>query len=169
MAITVEDGSSNPLAESYASVTTADAYHALRGNILWTGDDPTKEAALRKATTFMDGTYRTRYIGRKRDPNQRLAWPRINAVDLDGWLRPLDSLPPEVVDACCEAALRSIEGNVAPDVINSGVVTYFRDKVGPLEQETHYLGGDLRTRYLGIEDILSGIVRGRGSVELVRS
>ena len=37
--------------------------------------------------------------------------------------------------------------------INSGIVTYYRDKVGPLEEETHYVGGSMRTRFTAVEDI----------------
>ena len=165
----VETGSCLPDAESYVSVTDADAYHAARGNVVWAGDDTTKEAMLRKAASYMDGFYRTRYIGRKRSPDQALCWPRINAVDVDGWLYPLDVVPRAISQACCEAALRALTGDLQPDVVNSGIITYYRDKTGPLEEETHYQGGSVRTRYMALEDILSGVVRGRGIVELVRS
>lgn len=173
--LVVEDGSCRPDAESYASVAVADAYHQARGNPGWTGvarqtgADAVKEAALRKAASYLDGTYRARYVGRKRSGEQALAWPRISAVDTDGWILPIDSVPPAMVRAACEVALRAMGGDIQPDVANSGIVTYYRDKVGPLEEETHYVGGSMRTRFTSVEDALSGIVRGRGTVELVRS
>ena len=60
-------------------------------------------------------------------------------------------------------------GDIQPDITNSGAITYYRDKVGPLQEETHYQGGSMWTRYTAVEDALSNIVRGRGSVEPVCS
>jgi hypothetical protein len=117
MALDVETGVGLPDAESYASVETADAYHQARGNAAWTGDDAAKEAALRRSTEYLDGLYRTRWLGQPATPGQGLAWPRASVRAPGGFL-PSDALPKALVRACCEVALRELQtpGGLTPDI-----------------------------------------------------
>jgi hypothetical protein len=71
MTIIVEDGSGIIGANSYASVAYADSYFTLRGITTWTGANSLKEAALIKATDYIDLRFRRRFIGWKQfDPQE---------------------------------------------------------------------------------------------------
>lgn len=106
-------------ADSYASLAQALAYHAAKGNAAWaTATDPNRETALRRATAWTDATYRSLWPGyRVNHRNQSLDWPRYAAVDNEGWIVDYTSIPIEVVNATCEAALRELAtpGSLSPD------------------------------------------------------
>lgn len=106
-------------ANSYASVAVADAYHLLRGNSTWTEADALKEAALIRATQWIDGRYGNRWPGtRWKLRLQALDWPRIDAWDRDGGLIDASTIPVEIINATAEAALRELvtPGSLSPDV-----------------------------------------------------
>lgn len=115
MALITEDGTGIDDAESYASVEEADAYHSDRENTAWADAEPTsKEAALRKATDFIETVYGPRFFGERLVPSQNLSFPR-DPVSWDGspsW----DGVPPRVVRATAELALRVVKGvDLMPD------------------------------------------------------
>ena len=98
----VEDGTGKADAESYLSVADADSYHTARANSAWADvAEPTKEAALRYATDYLDGTYRWR--GEIKEETQALGWPRDGAYDDEG--RELTGLPRTLRHATAEIAL----------------------------------------------------------------
>lgn len=85
MALVHEDGSGVSGAESYVSLSDADAYHAARSRTDWTAADAAiREAALRKSTDDVDARFAGRWLGRIQTASQTLAWPRAEAVDADG-------------------------------------------------------------------------------------
>jgi hypothetical protein len=171
MALIVEDGTGKADAQSYVDVAGADAYHAARGNAAWatsTAEDGTattrpaeeREAALLRATAFIDATYRDRFPGyRARGRAQALEWPRVGAFTLvpdngrsaaflpgqDHLFRsgvdaiPSTEVPREIVAAVCEAALREAAepGALAPDLERGGAIK--RLAAGSVEIE--YAGG----------------------------
>jgi hypothetical protein len=117
MALTTTPG--DAAANSYASLVTAAAYHTARGNTAWTGTDAAKEAALIRATQWLDGRYGDRWPGvRWKLRLQALDWPRVDAFDRDGTDIDFDEVPVEVVNATCEAALRELTtpGILSPDI-----------------------------------------------------
>jgi hypothetical protein len=117
MALTTTPG--DAAANSYVSLADANTYHTARANSAWTGTDAAKEAALIRATQWLDGRYGDRWPGtRWKLRAQALDWPRIEAYDRDGTDIDYDSIPPEVVAATCEAALRELAtpGSLSPDV-----------------------------------------------------
>ncbi|WP_122593277.1 DnaT-like ssDNA-binding protein [Pseudomonas viridiflava] len=129
----------------YGTVAEADAYHAARGNTAWTGEDMAKQAALIRASAYIDGKYQsqnscgrwesmftgTKTFGRSQD----LQWPRKNAFDSDGELLPESDVPVEIQRATYEAALRELTapGSLSPDYIASAAIK--RQKVDVLEIE----------------------------------
>lgn len=135
MAIVVEDGTGLSTAVSYASAATADAYHLARGTTTWTGMTADKEAALVRATAALDALCASRWpSGSVRETeDQALAWPRIDAYDVDGYY--LEDLPTPIVNACCEAALVELvsPGALSESLYRGGAV--LREKVGPIETE----------------------------------
>jgi hypothetical protein len=140
MALLVEDGTIVAGAESLASVADADLYHTNRGNTSWTGVTATKEAALRRATDYMQQTYRQRWKGYRKDAVQALDWPRTfvyleefvhGAVGTFPFLVPDTIVPLEVKNACCELALRALSGELSPDIGRQAI----SKAVGPIRVE----------------------------------
>ena len=75
MALIVEDGTGLQNSESYISVSSADDYHAKRGNTAWAAlDAAAKEAFLRRGTEYIDTVYT--FKGHRLKHDQALAWPR---------------------------------------------------------------------------------------------
>lgn len=124
MTLTVEDGTGLEDAESYLSVSDADAYHAARANEAWNDyDTATKEAALRKATQYIDGRWGRRFPGAPLTSTQALCWPR----DPTDWP---DALPKPLIHSCAELALRAAAEDLMPDLDRGGAVQ--SQSVGPL-------------------------------------
>lgn len=131
--------------EFYGSVAGADAYHSARANAAWTGSDEAKQAALIRASAYIDGKYQQQnscgrwesmFSGVKTGGRaQELQWPRTGATDNEGAAIPPDEVPAEIERATYEAALRELvkPGSLNPDYVASKAVK--RAKVGPLETE----------------------------------
>lgn len=154
MALVIEDGTGLINSESYLSVDDADAYFTARGDDAWTGADAVKEAALRKATQYMDATYRWR--GVISDTTQALGWPRSNAYDHEG--RDLNLVPQAVKDACAELAKAALSSDLAADYSRNDLIKSV--KAGSVEVE--FDDDAPRTKvYTLAARILSGVTVGR--------
>ncbi|NQW12227.1 MAG: hypothetical protein HQ481_20365 [Alphaproteobacteria bacterium] len=111
----------------YADVADADAYFAARDVAAWPlATVAAREAALRRATAYLDGHYR--WIGVLAASSQPLGWPRLSAWDAEG--RPLDGIPARVKDACAELALVALTEELAPPADRGGRV--LAERVGPV-------------------------------------
>jgi hypothetical protein len=136
MTLIVENGSGLANAESYVSVNDAAAYAAARGLTFPASPAAKAEQALRRATAWLDGRYRSRFLGqRKNGRDQALEWPRINACDRDGNELAPGEIPVEIVNATIEAAVREMAspGGLSPDVTPGKVKK--RAKVDTIEVE----------------------------------
>lgn len=172
MAIVVEDGSGIVDAVSYATAAVADAYHSARGNSAWTGDTTAKEAALIRATTYVDGVYRLRFLGHIATLTQGLEWPRAYAWTSDRGILPSNAVPRAVIHATCECALREIEapGSLSPDFVPGEQVV--SETVGPLSVD--YAGsagsapaGDPMPRLVAVDRLLAPLLRSGAAGGLV--
>ena len=135
----------------YGTVAAADAYHAARANATWTGEDVAKQAALLRASVYIDGRYRkllasgvwqSLFPGVKTEGRgQAREWPRTGAEDYEGHAIPSDQVPVEVEQATYEAALRELvePGSLSPDFVAASTVK--RQKVGPIEEEFSVAAG----------------------------
>lgn len=159
MALIIEDGTGVAGAEAYLSVADADAYHLARANAGWIGDEPAKEAALRKATDYLGQVYRLRWLGRRVAADQALDWPRTGIADLGE-----DEVPGEVRNATAELALLALTTDLNPALVRGGRVT--REKVGPIETQFAD-GAPGRTRHPAIDGILAPLLSRAG--RLVRA
>lgn len=126
MALTVEDGSGLADAESYVSVADCSTYCTARGLTFSSGTTENKEAALRRATAYIDGAYGPMFLGRRRNGrDQALQWPRIEAYDdsAEEYIDQ-DAVPVEIVHATCEAAVRELAtpGSLNPDLKRGGAI-----------------------------------------------
>lgn len=121
MALIVEDGTGLTTANAYISVAFAQEYHALRCNDAWSGPPTELEAAIIRATEWLDRHYDFQgsrvVIGDSGTPSvlpQALAWPREGVIHSDGIAVPWDAVPVEVQEATAELALVSLTTPLEP-------------------------------------------------------
>lgn len=162
MALVTENGTGLSTAESLCSLADASARHTAFGNTAWTGTDAAKEAALRRASAYMEQAYRTRWAGLKRNETQALSWPRVNVL-VDGWIVAIDEVPAEVANACADLALKALTADLNADLTR----TVIREKVGPLETEYAAFSPE-RARYPAIDMALAPFLS-RAAATLVRT
>ncbi len=122
MAFTVEDGTIVAGANSYVTVAYADTYNTDRGNAAWTGDDAVKEAALIKATDYIEQKYAGRWISTPQSETQDLSWPRTFDAGV---------IPDRLMQAVCVLALESLSDDLNP--VQDRAVK--REKVDVIEVE----------------------------------
>lgn len=158
MSLTVEDGTGLANADSYASRADADAYHAARGNAAWAAaSTDARDAALRKATQYLDTRYR--WTGNRLTVAQALEWPRYFVPRLgypSGWPQP------RVVQAGIELALRALSVDLMADDEGRDVLS---EAVGPISVTYGPTGGGVR---YPVADLLVSplTIGGRNSVRL---
>src|SRR5690554_2099313 len=146
----------------------AEAYGDLEGFKAWADDrgysypvgsgaDAQNDAARLKGTDYLEGTYRTRWKGRKTDSTQDRAWPRKNVRDEDGILLDDDVIPTRVIHASYEATRRILDGiDLQPDLERGGAVKRERVQAGPVSTETEYAdGAPGLTSYTSIDGLLA--------------
>jgi hypothetical protein len=172
MTLTVETGSGGATSESYASVVDADTHLAARGHTSWasltTGD---KEAALRRATDYMQQAYRERWSGTRATATQALEWPRWNVPiqDIPGGHGSVPAyfsetaVPIEVKTACITLALKAAAGDLAPDI--EPQVT--SERIGSIEV-SYFPGVRQTVKYQSIDNMLSPLLMNGGSGAMVR-
>ena len=100
-----EDGLGWPDANSYATVEVAKTYFAYISFDYSSYTDAEIEAALIRATAFID-TYK-RWPGKKATATQGLEWPRTDAYDVDGYL--LQYVPDAIKKATMQAAMKELQ------------------------------------------------------------
>jgi len=170
---TVEDGTGLEAANSYLSVAGADQYHEDHtASTSWSGaTQAQKEKALRLATQYLDARFDGRWAGYKYTAEQALAWPRIEAVDNDGWAIDSDSIPQRLADATAELSLRVVDGDTLfEDETKPGLIKSKSVTVGPISKSVEYVSGiGPAKKYPLIEALLrpllgsgSGVVIERG-------
>lgn len=164
MALIVETGTGLPDAESYASVAQADAYHADRGGSAWGPlSVPQKEAALRRATDYLQQNG-GRWQGYRVSAAQALDWPRSGVV-VDRMPVPADSIPVQLVRACCELALKATTQALAADE----AAQVKSEKVGQIEV-VYADGARQQTRFAAVEAMLRPLQASSGNtIALVRA
>lgn len=166
MSLSVETGSGISGAESYATTAQIDAYWAARThNALYTAwsavtnTTAKKEGQAREATAYLDAVYGPSYRGVRRGYVQGLAWPRVGALDDDGY--PLPDLPPELVAAVCELAPLAISATLTPAVSAGGGVVK-RVKAGSVEVE-YADNGSTEKSYPAVARLLAPLLRADGA------
>lgn len=172
MALTVEDGTTVPGAESYVSTQEADTYLSERGMAAdWlTKTDPEKEALLRRAMDYMRAVYRGKWKGWRVRDHQALDWPRQGVILADlpynGQVR-FDDIPREVKEAQIELAIRQLAatGPLLAD-LSRGTVS---ESVGSVAvtYDTH---SPQQVRYVQVDTLLAPYLASTGvMVQLGRS
>lgn len=119
----------------YLSVADADTYWSNRNDSTWSAaTTAAKEAALREATQYIDGSYS--FIGVQNVDNV-LAWPRYDVLvtqgNLAGVIYDQTTIPPQIKAATAELALQALSSRLAPVADRGGLIK--REKVDSLEVE----------------------------------
>lgn len=158
MALIKEDGSIVPGANSYADIADADAFQTDRAREAWLNSDATvKDAALVRATDYIDGRWELQFTGKPLGDVQDLPWPR-KGVRYPATSNPFpeDEVPEDIVTATILYADQVIgdgsdpssmtELSITPDVDSSNVKR-LKEKVDVLETDTEFFAGaaSLRT------------------------
>lgn len=155
----------DPDADSYVDLDDVKTYYSKVGYDLEGKTDTDLEQALRRGTTWLDGTYGQRFIGEPATVEQALEWPRKNAV-WRGSLLPSDVVPQRVKNALCEAAWRELTapGSLSPDYVPAEAIK--QEVVGPISttyQDTNGGASDVLPVLSIVDGILAGFVRGKGA------
>ena len=160
MALIVEDGTGVTDAESYCAVAAADKYFSDREISAWaTYAPPTKEAALRKATEYIDMRFGKRFLGSKTLRDQSLCFPR--------GCEPV--IPRDLQRACAEYALRAAVNPLVQDPLTDTtglVIKSTSEKLGPLEEKVEYATTerDLFKPYPAADNLLKSLLRTPGLI-----
>jgi len=152
MPLIVEDGTGRENAESYVALAFADDYHERFDNAGWAdADEPAREAALRRATQYLDTRYT--FGGEPLTDTQALAWPRTLAP----W-------PVRAVQAAtCELAIRALAGQLYTDAGDAPVV---QETVGPISVTYGSSQNGGQPRFVVVEDMLRGLFASVGRMTL---
>lgn len=127
-----EDGTGLVGANAYVSIEFADEYFSARKNEAWVGLDSTaKEAAIIKATDYLEAVYWGKWQGEKLKADQALAFPR----------KPF-GMPAKFKFAVCELAIKANSGELLSDI--ERLTT--KEKVGSIEVE-YSSSADPTTKY----------------------
>ena len=156
--LVVEDGTGLANANSYVSVADATTYHSIRGNgDAWSNIDD-QASALIIATDYMEQVYRLRWAGMRVTATQALSWPRAYVPLPDApygygsWAAyvPYNVVLQQAKDACSILALKSVSGELAPDLARATL----SERVGDIEV-TYDKSSPQYVRYRVIDLLLS--------------
>lgn len=158
-------------ADSYAAVDDATAYATSHG-LAFTGVAVDQEAALRRATAWVDATYRGRFPGQRvNGRSQSLDWPRKNAYDKSGELIGSTTIPAEIVDATIEAAVRELAApsSLSPDVTPGQTKTLVGVEGIRWEANPSGFGADAQKPVVVVIDGILGGILSSGAGMLLRA
>ena len=139
MAFTVQnDTGTQAAANSYDTVANFKSYHDDRGNSYAGKGDGEIQAAMVKATDFVDNHYL--YNGTRLVADQTTEFPREDLTDAEG--NSVTGVPTQVKEATYEYALQSLNG-VPLEIDTTAstgnrLVKRKRTKVGEIETETEF-------------------------------
>lgn len=141
MTLVVEAGmGANPAANCYISTASADAYFADRGITAWTGATAVKEAAIIRATDYLEWAYT--WKGVRLSELQPLQWPRtFYPNDVVNRLINLNIVPPVVVNANAELALLALSGTLMPETVGQKLMSESVSVGGAISRSRSFAGG----------------------------
>lgn len=166
MALITETGTASATSESYCSVADSLTYHADRGNTTWaTITTAQQEAALRRATDFIEQVYGQAWQGITVNMTQSLSFPR-SGVYINGYAFAFDAIPKCLVNATAEMALKAAAGELVAD-LEQGVI---REKLAALEVEYDKYSPRHKV-YSAVASMLKPLLRNTSSISasLVRA
>jgi hypothetical protein len=129
-------------ANAYITVAEFTAYHGDRANTVPIASSADKQAAIVRATDYLDGRFSFR--GNKlTGPEQATQWPRYEAYDNADYA--INGIPQAVKDATAEYALRALSAtlNPDPDLSETGrrVQSFSNSVSGAVSESVTYANG----------------------------
>lgn len=110
--LVLENGNGLASADAYASRAAVLAYWADRADTTFsTAAAEAQDAAIRRATQFLDVQWGDRFKGERLVEDQALEWPRVGVTTREGWA--VEGVPPQVVKATAELAKIALDGPLA--------------------------------------------------------
>lgn len=162
MALVVEDGTGLANAESYASVADATTYATDRELTAWTAGtvtDANREAALRRATEYIEAEYGQRFAGVPLTTTQALHFPLEGAT----------AVPVGIQRATIELAIIALSGALYTVEDAARQVVSQSRGVGPLQTSVTYRDTDaIQRRYRQVDKLVAPYLRDRGLQLVVR-
>lgn len=141
MALLVQDDAGQVAeANGYVTVAFFKAYHDDRGNEYSAYGDTLIEAAVVRATDYLDGRFD--FIGLRVGQDQTTEWPRYAAWGKGRQL--VTGIPLAVKRATCEYALRALTTDLNPDPerdASGQVVQSKSSAVGSVKEQVDYVTG----------------------------
>jgi hypothetical protein len=137
MAFTVETGAVVAGANSYATIAQYRTHHGDRGRPALITDagqtDAQVQAALIQASDYIDKRFGRRLRGERKQANQPMEYPRIDAWDEDNYALP--EMPGQLLKATVEyawIATQQTTGLAPIPAASSGIVQELTERVGPI-------------------------------------
>lgn len=162
MAFIVETGEGVAGANAYISEAWFEAFAEDLGYTIPSGN---VEAAIVRASLWVDATYLRRFPGtRKNGRDQGLHFPAQDGYDVGGVEIPDDEVPIEVKKATAYATLRELTeaDSLSPDIVavttEGGAVKRTRKKLGPMETEIEYTEGATSGSNRPIFPVIDGVL-----------
>ena len=132
-----DDAGSVVGANAYIDQTDFEDYHDARGNDYGSPSGTDIENAIILATDYLDSRFR--FVGQRVSLEQRTAWPRMDAIDFDDFVR--IGIPTEVKEACADYAFIALTADLipspTPDPLGQ-VVVEKSSTVGPISESVRY-------------------------------
>lgn len=158
----------DPLANTYATLEEAEAYHASHPYAdVWVGATAAQAArALVLATRLLDA--QVKWQGVIASSTQALAWPRLCAYDRHDRSLSSTVIPQAVKDATCEYARQLLARDRTADR-DSDVEGLSRVKAGPVEVEFREASGGAKVLPDAVWLLLTGygeVIRGGGRARM---
>jgi hypothetical protein len=169
MSLTAQDSTGRVSgANAYITVAEFKAYHAARSQSYGAATDPDIDAAIVRATDYLDTRFR--FVGRKlTGRDQTTEWPRLGAWDRDRYI--VNGIPEEVKEACAEYALRALTVTLAPDptqAASGATVESYTTPVDVISESYTFAAGGafVMPKYPAADQklIRTGLVRQSGEV-----
>lgn len=113
MPLVVEDGTGKANADSYVERSLVSDYWTARadGAFAAAASDDLRDAAIRRATQFIDAQWGDRFKGTRLVEGQALEWPRYGVTTREGWA--VSGVPTQIVQATAELAKLALAGPLA--------------------------------------------------------
>jgi hypothetical protein len=142
--LTVEDGTGLTAANTCISLADATTYHALRGNEIWAdASESDQVVALIRATDYVES--RWTFTGTPLLTTQALSFPMAAKYLNNRGADVSSTVPAEIAEATAEYALSVlgtgaalVDLSPAVDQTEPNSISYKREKVGTLEEETRF-------------------------------
>lgn len=126
------------------------------------GGTPDREAALRKATRYLDNTYYNRWQGEKKSQTQALCWPRSEVYDRDDLEISSTTIPAAIMNVTCELAKIFLTEDLTAALSQDDTAGVDSESVtvGPISISQTFQGGRSQKSYPVVSMLVAPYISG---------